>query len=76
MCTPTIIKLATININAITNRTKIEMLTEYIRRHEIDITLLQEITDPELIQMYGYEVYYNIGMETRGTAIVARKDYT
>jgi exonuclease III len=26
--------------------------------------------------MYGYEAYYNIGIETRGTAIVARNDIT
>jgi exonuclease III len=52
------------------------MLTDYIRRHDIDIALLQEVIDPELIQMYGYEVYYNIGIETRGTAIVARNDVT
>jgi exonuclease III len=64
MSTPTIIKLATININAITNSMRIEMLTEYIRRHDIDIALIPEITDPGLIQMYGYEVYYSIGIET------------
>jgi exonuclease III len=71
---PTIIKLATININAITNHTRIGMLTEYIRRHDLDIIFLQEITDPELLQTSGYDVYYNIGSDTRGTATVARND--
>jgi endonuclease/exonuclease/phosphatase family metal-dependent hydrolase len=69
---PTIIKLATINIDAITNRTRIGELTEYIRRHDLDIIFLQEITDPELLQMSGYDVYYNIGSDIRGRAIVAR----
>jgi exonuclease III len=48
------------------------MLTEYIRRHDLDIVFLQEITDPELLPMPGYDVYYNIGSEICGTAIVAR----
>jgi len=44
-----VIKLATLNINAITNRKRVGMLTEYIRRHDLDIVFLQEITDPELL---------------------------
>jgi len=51
-----------------------EMLTDYIRRHGIDIVLLQEVIDPEILNMHGYEVYYNIGSETRGTAMVVRSD--
>jgi exonuclease III len=52
-----VIKLATLNINAITNRTRVGMFTEYIRRHDLDIIFLQEITDPELLPMPGYDVY-------------------
>jgi len=69
-----VIKLATLNINVITNRTKVGMLTEYIRRHDLDIVFLQEITDPELLHLPGYDIYYNIGSDMRGTAIVARND--
>jgi exonuclease III len=69
-----VIKLATLNINAITNRTSVGMLTEYIRPHDLYITFLQEITDPELLPMPGYDVYYSIGSDMRGTAIVARND--
>ena len=50
------------------------MLTEYIRRHDLDIVFLQEIIDPELLPMPGYDVYYNIGSDMRGIAIVARND--
>jgi len=50
------------------------MLTEYIRRHDLDIVFLQEIIDPELLPMPGYDVYYNIGSDISGTAIVARND--
>ena len=67
-----IIKLATININGITNHTRMGMLTDYIRQHGLDIVLLQEVIDPGIFHLPGYEVYYNIGSNTRGTAIVAR----
>ena len=71
-----VIKLATLNIDAITNRTRVGMLTEYsyIRRHDLVIVFLQEITDPELLPMPGYNVYYNIGSDICGTAIVTRND--
>jgi exonuclease III len=70
----TVIKLATLNINVITNRTRVGMLTEYIRRHDLGIVFLQEITDPEFPPMPGYDVYFNRGSHIRGTAIVARND--
>jgi len=54
-------KLATLNIHGITNRTRVGMLTVYIRLHDIDIIFLQEITDPELLTMPGYDMYCNIG---------------
>jgi exonuclease III len=69
-----VIKLATLNIHVITNRTRVGVLTEYIRRHDLDIVFFQEITDPEPLPMPGYDVYYNIGSDIRGTAIVARND--
>jgi len=56
------------------NRTKVGIFTEYIRCHDLDIFFLQEIKDPELLAMPGYDIYYNIGSDMRGTAIVARID--
>jgi len=50
------------------------MLTEYIRRHGLDIVFLQEIIDPEILTMPGYDVYHIIGSHKRGTAIEARSD--
>jgi exonuclease III len=67
-------KLANLNIHGFPNRTRVGMLTEYIRRHDLDIIFLQEITDPELLNMPAYDMYYNIGSYRRGTAIVARND--
>jgi len=37
-------KTSDININAITNSTRVGMLTKYIRRHYFDTVFLQEIT--------------------------------
>jgi exonuclease III len=71
----TVIKIATININAITARTRVGMLTEYIRRHELDIVLIQEI-NTELLNMPGYDTFYNVGTQTRGIAKQARNDIT
>jgi exonuclease III len=69
----TVIKITTININAITARIRVGILTEYIRRHELDIVLIQEI-NTDLLNMPGYDTVYNVGTQTRGTAIMARND--
>jgi exonuclease III len=37
-------KLATLNINGMTDPTRIEMLESFLRHHEIDILLVQEVT--------------------------------
>ena len=50
------------------------MLTEYIRRHDLDIFFLQEVSYPELLPVPGYDIYCTIGSDKRGTAIVARND--
>jgi exonuclease III len=41
-------KATTININGITNRTKIQMFEDFIKRHGIDIVHIQEITQPQI----------------------------
>jgi hypothetical protein len=50
------------------------MLNEYSPRHDLDIVFLQEITDMEALPMPGYDVYYNIGSDICGTAIVSRNE--
>jgi len=49
------------------------MLREFIRVHEIDILLVQEVTQMILQDFLGYDTHYNIGTSRRGTAIVARE---
>ena len=70
-----VVKIATLNINGITSRTRVGMLEEYIRRHDIDIIFLQEITHPDIVNIRGYETFDNIGTQMRGTAIVARRNF-
>jgi exonuclease III len=67
-----VITLASLNINAITSRTRVGMLTEFLRRHDIDILFMQEVTSLEPLNIPGYAAHHNIGASTRGTAILAR----
>jgi exonuclease III len=69
-----VIKIATLNINGITSKTVVGMLTEFVRRHDIDILFAQEATSTEVLNLYGYETHLNIGASIRGTAILARRE--
>ena len=64
-------KIATININGITAPLRISMLTEFIRLHELDLLLAQEVTHKETLNVRGYATHRNIGTSMRGTAILA-----
>ena len=68
------IKLATLNINGLTSPTRVAMLEVFFRLQEIDIVLLQEVTQHILDNLHGYTTYYNIGTTMRGTAIVTRDE--
>jgi exonuclease III len=67
-------KVTTININGITNRTKIQMFEDFIKRHGIDIALIQEITQPQIEKITGYQTLLNIGSEMRGTGMMIKMD--
>ena len=43
-----IVKIATININGMMAPLRISMLTEFIRLHDLDILLVQEVTQRRL----------------------------
>jgi exonuclease III len=73
---PFIIKLMTLNINAITSDTKVKMLEGLLRQQEIDIVLLQETTTTKLNNTRGYNAIINDGTEKRGTAIMIREGIT
>jgi hypothetical protein len=61
LCLMLVITLATLNINAITARTRVGMLTDFLRRHDIDILFMQEVTNTEPLNIPGYAAHHNIG---------------
>lgn len=65
--------IATININNITNPTKLDALRNFIRNMEADIIFLQELENEQLF-LPGYNVICNVDHARRGAAI-ALKDY-
>jgi exonuclease III len=66
------LRIATININGVKAPTRQRMLKKFIKVHEIDILLVQEVT--KMIQdLFGYEIHYNIGTSKRGRPLLQRK---
>ena len=64
--------IATLNINGTTTPAKMEMLTDFLHRHAIDIIFLQEVTRPVFHDVRGFPAHINIGAHERGTAILTR----
>jgi exonuclease III len=68
----TVITTVTLNRNGFTAPTSVGMLTECLRRHDIDNLFVQEVTSTEVLQIRGYETYQNVGASVRGTAFLAK----
>ena len=68
-------RIASININGLSADTRVGMLLDFNRRHDLDFVFLQEVTDPAILAVTGYTTYLNIGANMRGTAILARYDF-
>lgn len=67
-------KIATLSINGLASWTKMAMLEDFLRREEIDILLLQEITHPNFDAFLSYKTYINVGTVGRVTALVSRDE--
>jgi endonuclease/exonuclease/phosphatase family metal-dependent hydrolase len=67
-------KIATININAITNYTRLKILEEFTYYHDVDIVFLQEVACLQLRILHNYTHHINTGTDGRGTAILAKQD--
>ncbi|XP_055622180.1 uncharacterized protein LOC129765777 [Toxorhynchites rutilus septentrionalis] len=65
--------IASININTITNATKIAALRTFVRTLELDIVFLQEVENEQL-SLPNFNVVCNVDHARRGTAI-ALKDH-
>lgn len=63
--------IATININAISNETKLNSLRSFIRLTDLDIILLQEVENSNLV-LPGFNVLSNVDEHKRGTAIALK----
>jgi len=68
-----IYSIASLNINGIANQTRIQMLQEFIWKQDIDIVLLQEVTNRAIEQIRNYTKHVNIGTDNRGTAILVKE---
>jgi len=68
-------KIATLNINGISAPTRIQIPEEFLYKHDIDLALLQEVTNSKITTIRRYTSYINIGTEGRGTAILAKDSY-
>ena len=71
-----VFKIATLNINGLAARARMEMLQDFLRRQEIDIFFLQEVTHPFLNELLKNKTYTNVGTAMRGTALVTREEIT
>jgi exonuclease III len=60
----------TLNMNGIENSTRLRMLDDFLHRHDVDITLLQEVTNGDRLAVKGYQSIVNVGTLGRGTAIL------
>jgi exonuclease III len=69
------IKIMTLNINGVSN-TRMRMLDEFTHKQDVDIAPLQEVTHDNFDTVRGYNAILNIGMEKRGTAILAKWEHT
>jgi len=69
-----VVKIATLNINGITSKTRIGMLGDFLRRQDIDFALLQEVTRADLTTLRRYTAHTNIGTGRRRTAILAKEE--
>lgn len=68
----TSINIGTININTITNTTKLNALHTFIRSTDLDIVFLQEVENEQLA-LPGYNVICNVDHARRGTAIALKQ---
>jgi len=48
------------------------MLNVFIHKQEIDTILLQEVTQTDFGKICGYTAHLNLGVNTRGTAVLTR----
>ena len=69
---PEVYKIATLNINGMATTLRISMLEDFLQKQEIDIIILEEVTQPVFDDIRGFAAYTNIGNTGRRTEILTR----
>lgn len=64
--------IVTVNVNGLTNPIKQALFKDFLKKHDVDIVLLQEIKDDSMEWLFGYQYVSNKGLHSRGTAIAYR----
>jgi len=67
-------RILTLNINGLTSDNRQQMVEQFMRRHEVVIAMLQEVTSKKHIEVKGYHITDNIGTAGRGTAMIIKED--
>lgn len=65
-------KIATLNIDGMLSNTKMSMLVAFLETQDIDVALLQEVTNTDFTIFTDYIAIVNEVTENRGTAILAK----
>ena len=63
-------KIATLNVNGVSVMMRMRILAEFLHKHEIVIILLQEVTHDDFDVIRGNNVYTNVGIKKRDTAML------
>jgi exonuclease III len=66
-------KIVSININTVRANTRVDMLFDFLQRHEIDLSLVQEVPESFPPEHRGFTIHHNIGPNGRRTALVAKQ---
>lgn len=62
--------IMTLNINGIETRTRLCMFEDFLHRHDVDIVVIQEVTNGDRLVVKGYQSIVNEGTLGRGIAIL------
>lgn len=62
----------TVNINNFSALAKQHLFVQFLKQHDIDIAFLQEVNIDSLHHLAPYKYRVNVGLDSRGTAIVYR----
>jgi len=50
-------RVMTLNVNGIASCTRLQMFGDFLHRHDVDFALLQEVTNVNIINIRGYQIF-------------------